>query len=172
MKSSIFRALVRRWNLFIVNSVAGSRWTPGSLRRRLLLMGGVEFNDQQRPAFFFEGCEIYGTGLRIGAGTFINIGCKFHVDAPIEIGANCAVAMEVLFCTATHEVGAENQRAGALLFLPIRVGDGCWIGVRATILPGVTIGEGCIIAAGAIVAKDCAPNGLYGGVPARRLRDL
>lgn len=43
---------------------------------------------------------------------------------------------------------------------------------RAMLLPGVTVGKGCVVAAGAVVAADCAPNGLYGGVPARRIKDL
>lgn len=52
------------------------------------------------------------------------------------------------------------------------VGDGCWIGANATILPGVTVAPGCVIAAGAVVTKDTEPDGLYAGVPARRVRDL
>lgn len=50
--------------------------------------------------------------------------------------------------------------------------DGCWLGGNVTVLPGVTIGRGCVIAAGAVVTKSCDPNGLYAGVPARRIRDL
>ena len=50
--------------------------------------------------------------------------------------------------------------------------DGCWICAGCTILPGVTIGEGCVIAAGSVVNKDCAPDGLYAGVPAKRIKDL
>jgi maltose O-acetyltransferase len=55
-------------------------------------------------------------------------------------------------------------------FKPVRVSDRCWLGARATILPGVTIGEGTIIGAGAVVTKDCKPGAVYVGVPARRLR--
>jgi maltose O-acetyltransferase len=52
----------------------------------------------------------------------------------------------------------------------VRIGDRCWIGARATILPGVSIGDGTVVAAGAVVTKDCEPDALYAGVPARRLR--
>jgi maltose O-acetyltransferase len=52
----------------------------------------------------------------------------------------------------------------------VRIGDRCWIGARATILPGVSIGDGTVVAAGAVVTKDCEPGAVYGGVPARRLR--
>ena len=54
----------------------------------------------------------------------------------------------------------------------IFIGDGCWIGANVTILPGIEIGTGCIIGAGALVTKNCKPNGLYVGVPAKRIRDL
>jgi len=52
----------------------------------------------------------------------------------------------------------------------VRIGDRCWLGARAMILPGVTVGEGTIIGAGAVVNKDCEPGAVYAGVPARRVR--
>lgn len=55
---------------------------------------------------------------------------------------------------------------------PIRIEDGCWIGANVTILPGVTIKAGTVIAAGAVVIHDCDENALYGGVPAKKIRDL
>lgn len=55
---------------------------------------------------------------------------------------------------------------------PTLIKDGCWVGANVTIIPGVTIGEGCIIAAGAVVTKNCEPDGLYAGVPAKRIKDL
>ncbi|WP_081357668.1 acyltransferase [Neomoorella thermoacetica] len=80
--------------------------------------------------------------------------------------------MEVMICTSTHVIGEKNKRAGESKNLPVIIGDGCWIGTRAVILPGVKIGEGCIIAAGAVVTKDCESNGLYAGVPAKRIKNL
>ncbi|WP_372495087.1 acyltransferase [Nocardioides pinisoli] len=50
--------------------------------------------------------------------------------------------------------------------------NGAWIGAAVTVLPGVTIGPGCVVAAGSVVTADCQANGLYAGVPARRIRDL
>jgi maltose O-acetyltransferase len=55
---------------------------------------------------------------------------------------------------------------------PVTVGDGCWLGACCIILPGVAIASGCIIAAGAVVSKSTEENGLYAGVPARRIRSL
>ncbi|WJH37282.1 hypothetical protein N6H14_05985 [Paenibacillus sp. CC-CFT747] len=69
-------------------------------------------------------------------------------------------------------MGGPDKRAGAPIGLPIVIGDGVWIGTRATVLPGVRIGDGSVIAAGAVVTKDCAPHGIYAGTPARRVKEL
>lgn len=54
----------------------------------------------------------------------------------------------------------------------VRIGMGTWIGAGAVVLPGVTIGPGCVVAAGAVVVRHCEPNGLYAGVPARRVKEI
>ena len=82
------------------------------------------------------------------------------------------MAFESAVVTGSHQLGDRRRRAGPPLPRPVRIGSGCWLGARVIVLPGVTIGPGCIIAAGAVVAQDCAADGLYAGVPARRLRDL
>jgi len=63
-------------------------------------------------------------------------------------------------------------RAGPATWRSIVVGDGTWIGANVVILPGVTIGAGCVTGAGSVPAGDYRPDGLYVGVPARRVRDL
>lgn len=110
--------------------------------------------------------------ITIGPDTFVNSKCFFDNCATITIGADVSLAMEVMLCTSSHRIGAADRRAGVLVEAPIVIGDGCWLGARVTVLPGVTIGDGCVIAAGAVVTVDCEPNGLYAGVPARRVRDL
>ncbi len=110
--------------------------------------------------------------LTIGRGTFVNYRVKFNTFGSITIGTRCNIAMDVSFVTQSHELGPTTRRAGQLIADPIVVGDGVWIGTRALILPGVRIGNGCVIAAGAVVSSDCEPDGLYAGVPARRLKDL
>lgn len=172
MLSSLVASLRDKSRYFWVNNVAPSVWTPMRLRRRLLQRHGVELDDRSGPVVWLYGGIVSGTGLKVGSETFIGPRCHFEGGAPIVIGCRCNIAMEVFFCTPTHELGSSRQRAGAPLFQAISVGDGCWIGARALILPGVSIGEGCIIAAGAVVARNCEPNGLYAGVPARRIRDL
>ncbi|MNP69519.1 Maltose O-acetyltransferase [compost metagenome] len=80
--------------------------------------------------------------------------------------------MQVMLCSSTHEPGDVSRRAGKPSGKSIKIGDGTWIGTRAVILPGVTIGEGCIISAGAVVTKDCEPNAMYAGVPAKKIKEL
>lgn len=104
--------------------------------------------------------------------SFVNRGCVFDNSASIEIGERVMVGMEVMFVTSTHALGSSERRAMEVTSAPIVIGDGSWIGSRATILPGVTIGVGCVVGAGSLVREDCQPNGLYAGVPAKRIKSL
>ena len=105
-------------------------------------------------------------------GAFINHNVFIDCREYVEIGEKTAIAFEVLICTSSHEVGDSFKRHGESKRSPVIIGNGCWIGARSVILPGVTIGDGCVIAAGAVVNKDCEPNGLYAGVPAKRIKEL
>lgn len=121
------------------------------------------------------GTKFFGYGrLSIGEATWVGpYGLFFtHPEAPITIGARCDIAPEVCFITGTHEPGDSSRRAGLGVARPILVGDGCWLGARVTVLAGVSIGDGAIVAAGAVVAGDVEPNTLVGGVPARLIRRL
>ena len=123
------------------------------------------------------GVRIVGAGrsqdrLHIGERGWINAGCYFDVSARIDVGDDVAIGQQVLFLTQSHEVAGSSRRAGALTTAPIIVGNGCWIGARSVILPGVTVGAGAIVAAGAVVTADVPANALAGGVPARVIRAL
>ena len=113
-----------------------------------------------------------GGTLRIGDDCFINSGCHVDLSADVTIGREVSLAHEVLIITNTHEVGPPVRRAGDLRNLPVTIGDGCWLGARAVVLPGVTIGAGALVAAGAVVTADVPPDTLVGGVPARPIRNL
>jgi maltose O-acetyltransferase len=138
--------------------VAVLRWCGLSVGPEVIMSPGVQFL-----------CE----DVSIGEAAFINRGCL--IDAlwgPIVIGERVYIGPQVRILTASHELGPRSQRAGASVQKPVSILAGTWVGAGATILPGVTIGEGCVIAAGAVVTRDCEPDGLYGGLPARRIRDL
>lgn len=150
----------------MVNSIAPSKIVPNKIRCMIYRVCGIDIQTN----YIMPGNFLMWKNIKIGSGSFVNRGCFF--DIAIEIGNNCDVGYEVMFCSSTHKIGSKERRAGEGIGKPIKIGDGCWIGARSTILPGVTVGEGCIIAAGSVVNKDCEPNGIYAGVPARRVKDL
>lgn len=113
--------------------------------------------------------------VHIGQGSFLNHNNGLYVgggNAHITIGKNVFVANDCVITTCSHEIGTPNQRAGTCTYQDVTIEDGVWIGTHSTILPGVTIGKGCIIAAGSVVNHDCLPNCLYAGVPAKKIRSL
>ncbi len=110
--------------------------------------------------------------LIIGKGVWLNFGCVFDLEDQIIIGNCVDIGHEVLFMTTTHEIGNQSRRATKRITKPIVIENGVWVGARCTILPGITIGKGSIVAAGAVVTKDVAPNTLVGGVPATVIRQL
>lgn len=157
------------WRDVVLNTVIASPAVPPRLRSVLLRRYGMDIGKRAyiSPTVWFGSRRV-----SIGDGSFINYGCRFNTSSPITIGARCDIGTDVSFVTDSHEIRDHQRRAGANTSQPIFVGDGVWIGARAVILPGVKIGDGAVIAAGAVVTKDCTSDGLYGGVPARRLRVL
>lgn len=153
----------------LLNTIAGSPFVTRRLRRRILRRAGMNVAS---TVLIHPRCWFGNTKITIGDGTWINYGTWFDNCAPITLGRNVNVGQGVMFCTSKHEIGPPERRAGRDTSEPITIGDGSWIGSRALILGGVTVGAGCVIAAGAVVTADCAPNGIYAGVPARRIRDI
>ena len=110
--------------------------------------------------------------LKIGENCLIT--CPLYLDANAEIiiGDHVAIGHHTIIITTDHAYNSTGRRCGISLCRQIVVEDGSWIGARATILPGVTIGKGSVVAAGSVVTKDVAPNTLVGGTPARIIRNL
>lgn len=165
---NISSVIERIWRELFINSIAASSLLVNPARAALMRAYGI----QTRTTSIRSGSYFGGRDITIGPGTRVNYRCFFDGAAPIRIGENCGIGMEVMFCTSSHKIGSAFERAGPANAGPITVGDGCWIGARAVIMPGVTVGSGCVIATGAVVNKDCSPNGLYAGVPARRIKEL
>lgn len=151
---------------FFINCCASSVIVPYKVRNFIYKMYGIKTDTSAIKPRVFLGNK----NITIGKNSFINYGCFFDTD--ITIGKNCSIGYRTLFSACSHEIGPQEKRSGKPITKEIIVKDGVWIGANCTILPGVTIGEGCIIAAGSVVNKNCEPNGLFGGVPARRIKDL
>jgi acetyltransferase-like isoleucine patch superfamily enzyme len=152
----------------VVNVFIGSSIVPSPLRRVLYRALGFKIGGASlSPHLMFK-----SNNVDIGDHVFINEGCSFDNLECVTIGDHVHVGPQVMFGTSSHQPGNSFVRAGAVSLAPLVVCSGSWIGARAVLLPGVKVGEGCVVGAGAVVTRDCQPHGLYAGVPARRIRDL
>lgn len=110
--------------------------------------------------------------VEIGDACWINRGFTVQGNGFVRIGDNCDIAPDVSFLTGGHKIGSAERRAGIGEVYTIYVGNGCWIGSRATILGDTTIGDSSVIASCACVVCDIPSNVLVGGVPAKIIRGL
>lgn len=152
----------------LVAELNGSYHTPEEIRSLLSQIWGQELDESVRmfPPFY----TAFGKMTKVGKGVFINFGCTFLDQGGITIEDGVFIAPDVKILTEGHHEEPSLRRT--LLTKPIHIGKRVWIGAGATILPGVSIGDNAIIAAGAVVSKDVAANMIVGGVPARELREI
>lgn len=118
------------------------------------------------PSFYTD-C---GKNLHLGKHVFINSSCHFQDQGGVYVGNNVLIGHNVVLATLNH--GMTVATRANLEPAPIRIGNSVWIGSNSTVLAGVTIGDGAIVAAGAVVTKDVAPNTIVGGVPAKYIKDV
>lgn len=105
--------------------------------------------------------------LTVGEGCLIATGVTLGLDGAITLGRNVSISPSVTLYTATHGLGFGSQRMSAAVAVkPVVVEDGVWIGMQSLILPGVTLGQGCVVSAGSVVTESVPSNTLVGGNPA------
>ena len=121
-----------------------------------------------------SGTVFRNLNLSIGAGAYVNRGVQIEGSGRVTLGEKVAIGPGVLILTSTHDVGPSEWRAGEGLAKtrPVNIGAGSWVGARATILPGVSIGRGCVVGAGSVVTRDFGPDLLIAGIPAVVKRSL
>jgi len=112
----------------------------------------------------------YGKHTKIGKNVFINFDCVFLDLGGITIEDNVLIAPKVSLLSEGHPISPGNRQS--LVPGHIRIKKNAWIGAGATVLPGVTIGENAVVAAGAIVSKDVPANTIVGGVPAKIIKSI
>lgn len=151
-----------------VNALGGSALVPRALRIIMLRVAGIGIGRAQ----VYPGVRFKTPRVRFGSDAMVNTGVRFDNSALVTLGRKVRVGPEVLFCTSSHRIGHSAMRAAERFDAPIIIHDGAWIGARALILPGVVVGEGAVVAAGAVVTKDVRPHSLVAGVPARTIKWL
>jgi maltose O-acetyltransferase len=129
---------------------------------RSLIQGQLRLTGQGNP------CEL----LTIGEFTLVTGGLHVDLGAAVRIGSYVRIGHDVSLLTINHLVGTGSLRAGTSYFGEIVIEDGSWLASRCTVLPGVTIGAGAIVAAGSVVTRSVPPHTLVAGVPARVVREL
>ncbi len=112
----------------------------------------------------------FGCFISIGKNVFINHSCSFLDMGGITIGDNVLIGPKVNLITENHPLNPNERKS--LICNPVVIKRNAWTGAAATILPGVTIGENSIVAAGAIVSKDVPASTIVGGVPAKHLKNI
>lgn len=153
---------------FVVNRLVASPLIPSGYRWAVYRALGKDVG----RSMIFSGCHIGRGDVKIGDRVFLNR--RVHIDSAgaVDIQDDASLGMYAMVLTSNHQIGPASHRAGALLPAPVTIGAGSWLGAHVIVAPGVTIGRGCVIGAGSLVTRDCEPNGLYLGTPARRIRDL
>lgn len=114
----------------------------------------------------------YGCNIHVGENFYMNYGCVILDVAEVRIGNDCLIAPQVGIYTATHPLDPIERQQGLEYARPITLGNNCWIGGRAVINPGVTLGDGVVVASGAVVTQSFGDRVVIGGNPARILKTI
>ena len=112
----------------------------------------------------------FGKNTQVAENVFINAGCQFQDQGGIEIGEGSLIGHNVVLATLNHDLNPERRQV--CIPAPIRIGKNVWIGSNSTILPGITIGDNSVVAAGAVVTKNVEANTIVGGVPAKIIKKI
>lgn len=116
---------------------------------------------------FYTDC---GKNIRVGNNVYINTGCTMQDQGGIYIGDNVLIGHHAMIATLNHD--ADPEKRGDLHPASVHIGNRVWLGANVTVLPGVAIGDGAIVAAGAVVTKDVPANTVAAGVPARFVKRI
>lgn len=114
----------------------------------------------------------YGYHIEIGENFYANVNCVVLDEAKVTFGDNVFIAPNCGFYTAGHPFDVEQRNCGLEYARPITVGNNVWIGAQVCVLPGVTIGDDCVIGAGSVVCRDIPAGSLAVGNPCRVIRKI
>lgn len=154
--------------LRITQKINGEFHTPEEIQELFAELTNTDVNETLTvmPPFNTD----FGKNIHIGKNVFINSGCKMQDQGGIYIGDDVLIGHNACLLTLNHDLDPEKR--ADMLPQPVRIKDKAWLGSNVTVLPGVTIGEGAVVAAGAVVTKDVEANSIVGGVPAKLIRKI
>jgi len=167
------RELVRAFH-FVVYSAITSRLPRSASRggrawRSLRLWNCRHLFPECGEGVNIERGAKFGSGRWVRIGDRSGIGVNAEILGPVRIGHDVMMAPDVLIMTQNHVIADTSlpmAKQGLTDHRPVEIGDDVWIGSRAIILPGVKVGSGAVIAAGAVVSKNVSELSIVGGVPA------
>ena len=142
--------------------------SPDEVRRILSELTGREIDSSftMFPPFYTD-C---GMNTFIGKDVFINSGCHFQDQGGVYIGDGTLIGSQVVIATINHDIDPAHR--GDNLPSSVNIGKNVWIGSHSTILPGVSIGDNAVVAAGAVVTRNVGADTIVGGVPAKVLKKI
>jgi maltose O-acetyltransferase len=132
------------------------------------LLGGIGRDSSIQPPFH---C-VYGRNIHLGDHVFLNVLCTILDGAEVRIGNHVMVGPGVQLYTAAHHLRAGPRNRGLEVARPIVIEDDVWIGGAAIVLPGVRVGRGAVVGAGAVVTHDVPADTVVAGNPARVIREI
>jgi maltose O-acetyltransferase len=154
----------------IYNTLASSPLIPKPLRWCLYRIGGLKIFSPNVA----EQCVIHARSIEIGRGVFVNRACYFEGYGRIKIGEDSQIGPQCTFLTSHHDASMVCEKL--LIAKPIArdiiIGARVWIGGRSTFLPGSSVEDDVVVAAGAVVSGHLSHGWVYGGVPAKRIRPI
>ena len=157
-------------NHLVQNTLAGSPLIPKPLRWCLYRISGLKIYSPNVA----EQCVMHNGSLKIARGVFVNRECYFEGRGRIMIGEDCQIGPQCMFLTSHHDASMVDGRLRIAKPVPrdVVIGARVWIGARATFLPGSSVDDDVVIAAGAVVNGHLSHGWLYAGVPAKKIRPI
>lgn len=114
----------------------------------------------------------YGYNISVGKNFYANYNLVILDEAKVTFGDNIFIAPNCSFYTAGHPINAQERNKGLEYARPITVGNNVWIGGNVCVLPGVTIGDNCVIGAGSVVVKDIPSGSVAVGNPCKVIKSI
>ncbi len=165
-----FKKIYNRFYNYYLDTKLFFLWMVGYIPSHLVRnffyqLSGIEMG---KGSTIHMGARFYQpNNISIGKGTIIGDHAFLDGRATLKIGSHVDIASKVMIYNSQHDLGSPTMKAKEE---PVEIGDYCFIGPRAIILPGVTLGKGAVVAAGAVVTENVPAGEVVGGIPAKKIK--